>query len=87
MRYHHVSTVNVLSIVDMSLMTVFLQQLARLLDRPFFPWKNVLVGFSLGQFVLEGFLSLRQYKFLQRTKPPKVLEGEVTQKVFDQSQV
>lgn len=63
------------------------QQLARLLDRPHFPWKNVLAGFSLGQFVLEGFLSLRQYKYLQRTTPPKVLEGEVTQKVYDQSQV
>ncbi|KAF7717358.1 CAAX prenyl protease [Penicillium ucsense] len=63
-----------------------LEQLARLLDRPLFPWKNVLVGFSLGQFVLEGLLSLRQYKVLQKTKPPKVLEGEVTQKVFDQSQ-
>ncbi|KAJ5368375.1 CAAX prenyl protease 1 [Penicillium cataractarum] len=63
-----------------------LEQLARLLDRPLFPWKNVLVGFSLGQFVLEGLLSLRQYKVLQNTKAPKVLEGEVTQKVFDQSQ-
>ncbi|KAJ5438766.1 CAAX prenyl protease 1 [Penicillium daleae] len=63
-----------------------LEQLARLLDRPLFPWKNVLVGFSLGQFVLEGLLSLRQYKVLQKTKTPKVLEGEVTQKVFDQSQ-
>lgn len=47
----------------------------------------MLVGFSVGQFVLEGLLSLRQYKVLQRTKAPKVLEGEVTQKVFDQSQV
>lgn len=47
----------------------------------------MLVGFSLGQFVLEGLLSLRQYKVLQKTKTPKVLEGEVTQKVFDQSQV
>ncbi|RHZ58838.1 zinc metalloprotease [Aspergillus thermomutatus] len=63
-----------------------LEQLARLLDRPLFPWKNVLVGFSLGQFILEGFLSFRQYKVLQRTKPPKVLENEVSQKVFDQSQ-
>ncbi|KAF7121648.1 hypothetical protein CNMCM5793_009120 [Aspergillus hiratsukae] len=63
-----------------------LEQLARLLDRPLFPWKNILVGFSLGQFILEGFLSLRQYKVLQRTKPPKVLENEVSQKVFDQSQ-
>ncbi|GIK03616.1 hypothetical protein Aspvir_007689 [Aspergillus viridinutans] len=63
-----------------------LEQLARLLDRPLFPWKNVLVGFSLGQFILEGFLSFRQYKVLQRTKPPKVLENEVSQKVYDQSQ-
>ncbi|KAL4878503.1 peptidase family M48-domain-containing protein [Aspergillus karnatakaensis] len=63
-----------------------LDQLARLLDRPLFPWKNVLVGFSLGQFILEGLLSLRQYKVLQRTKAPKVLEGEVSQKVYDQSQ-
>ncbi|KAL2835731.1 CaaX prenyl protease Ste24 [Aspergillus pseudoustus] len=63
-----------------------LDQLARLLDRPLFPWKNVLVGFSLGQFILEGILSFRQYKVLQRTKPPKVLEQEVSQKVYDQSQ-
>ncbi|GFN12919.1 zinc metalloprotease [Aspergillus tubingensis] len=63
-----------------------LEQLARFLDRPFIPWKNVLVGFSLGQFLMEGFLSLRQYKVLQRTKPPQVLAGEVSQKVFDQSQ-
>ncbi|KAJ5176222.1 CAAX prenyl protease 1 [Penicillium canariense] len=63
-----------------------LEQLTRLLDRPLFPWKNVLVGFSLGQFILEGLLSLRQYKVLQQTKTPKVLEGEVTQKVYDQSQ-
>ncbi|KAB8070494.1 peptidase family M48-domain-containing protein [Aspergillus leporis] len=63
-----------------------LEQLARLLDRPLFPWKNVLVGFSLGQFILEGLLSFRQYKVLQRTKPPQVLEAEVSQKVYDQSQ-
>ncbi|KAL1965662.1 hypothetical protein VTN77DRAFT_5339 [Rasamsonia byssochlamydoides] len=63
-----------------------LQRLERLLDRPLFPWKSVLVGFSLGQFILEGFLSLRQYRVLSRTKPPKVLEGEVSQKVFDESQ-
>ncbi|KAK2850735.1 hypothetical protein FQN49_005372 [Arthroderma sp. PD_2] len=63
-----------------------LQELARILDQPFFPWKKVLVGFSLGQYLLEGFLSLRQYKFLQATKVPKVLEGEVSQEVFDKSQ-
>jgi hypothetical protein len=63
------------------------QTLARFLDRPHFPWKTVLAGFSLGQFILEGLLSTRQYKVLQRTKAPKVLEGEVSQKVFDESQV
>ncbi|PGH15854.1 hypothetical protein AJ80_05385 [Polytolypa hystricis UAMH7299] len=63
-----------------------LQQLAQLLDRPFFPWKKVIVGFSLGQYILEGFLSFRQYKVLQQKKPPKVLQGEVSQKVFDDSQ-
>jgi STE24 endopeptidase len=61
--------------------------LARFLDRPFFPWKNVLAGFSLGQFILEGILSFRQYRVLQQKKPPKVLKGEVSQKVFDESQV
>lgn len=65
----------------------FEKKLAHILDRPFFPWKNVLVGFSLGQYILEGFLSFRQYKVLQRSKPPKVLEGQVSQEVFDKSQV
>jgi STE24 endopeptidase len=56
------------------------------LDRPFFPWKKVLVGFSIGQYVFEQFLAFRQYRVLQRTKPPKVLEDEVDQKTFDKSQ-
>ncbi|KAJ5907425.1 CaaX prenyl protease Ste24 [Penicillium taxi] len=63
-----------------------LEQLARVLDRPLFPWKNVLVGFSVGQFLLENILSFRQYKYLQRKTIPKVLEEEVSEKVFDQSQ-
>ncbi|EFE32169.1 uncharacterized protein ARB_01060 [Trichophyton benhamiae CBS 112371] len=67
-------------------MMFILQELARILDRPFFPWKKIIVGFSLGQYLLEGFLSLRQYKVLQATKVPKVLEGEVSQEVFDKSQ-
>lgn len=45
------------------------------------------MGFSLGQFVLEGLLSLRQYKVLQNKKAPKTLEDEISQDVFDQSQV
>jgi STE24 endopeptidase len=47
----------------------------------------LIVGFSLGQYLFEGFLSLRQYKVLQARKPPKALEGAVTQEDFDKSQV
>ncbi|KAK1827864.1 CAAX prenyl protease 1 [Podospora conica] len=64
----------------------FLQRLAKFLDRPLFPWKRLIVGFSVAQFLFEGFLGVRQYRVLQRTKPPKVLELEVSQDVFDKSQ-
>ena len=40
----------------------------------------------MGQYLFEGFLSLRQYKILQQTKAPKVLQEEVSQEVFDKSQ-
>ena len=62
------------------------QRLARVLDRPAFPWKNLIVGFSVGQYLFEGFLSLRQYRILQQKKPPKVLASEISQDVFDKSQ-
>ncbi|KAL2144118.1 hypothetical protein VTI28DRAFT_9572 [Corynascus sepedonium] len=64
----------------------FLQRLARFLDRPLFPWKKLIIGFSVGQYVFEALLGYRQYKVLQKTKPPKVLEHEVSQEVFDKSQ-
>jgi hypothetical protein len=63
------------------------QRLARILDRPLFPWKKLIVGFSLAQYFFEGFLSLRQYQVLKHTSPPKVLKNEVSQEVFDKSQV
>ena len=62
------------------------QRLARALDQPLFPWKKLLVGFSVGQYIFEGFLSLRQYQILKRKKPPKVLEDEISQETFDKSQ-
>jgi len=64
-----------------------LQRLARFLDRPFFPWKKLIVGFSVAQFLFEGLLSLRQYQVLKQTRPPKVLANEVSQEVFEKSQV
>lgn len=62
------------------------QRLAAFLDRPGIPWKGFILGFSFAQFAFEGFLSLRQYQYLLRKKPPKALEDEVTQDVFDKSQ-
>ncbi|KAL2760489.1 hypothetical protein ACRALDRAFT_2095164 [Sodiomyces alcalophilus JCM 7366] len=63
-----------------------LHRLARFLDRPLFPWKKLILGFSIGQYVFESFLSLRQYRVLRRTEPPKVLEKEISRETFDKSQ-
>lgn len=63
------------------------QRLARALDRPLFPWKKLIATFSIGQFLFEGFLSLRQYQVLKQKNLPKVLSKEVSQEVFDKSQV
>ncbi|KAI1254347.1 hypothetical protein MGN70_004744 [Eutypa lata] len=63
-----------------------LQRLARSLDRPLFPWKKLVIGFSVAQYAFEEYLSLRQYQVLKKTKPPKVLEQEVSQEVYDKSQ-
>jgi len=62
------------------------QRLSLFLDRPGFPWKKLVIGFSIGQYIFESLLSLRQYQVLSRTKPPQALEAEVTQEVFDKSQ-
>ncbi|KAK3185917.1 zinc metalloprotease [Lecanicillium sp. MT-2017a] len=64
----------------------FLQRLARFLDRPLFPWKKLILGFSIGQYVFESFLTLRQYRVLQQPKPPVVLSKEISQETFDKSQ-
>jgi STE24 endopeptidase len=64
----------------------FLQRLALLLDRPDFPWKQLILAFSLGTYVFETFLTIRQYRVLQRTTPPKVLAKEVSKETFDKSQ-
>ncbi|CRK11994.1 hypothetical protein BN1708_002398, partial [Verticillium longisporum] len=64
----------------------YLNRLARFLDRPLFPWKKLILGFSVGQFVFESLLSLRQYQVLRKTKAPKVLENEISQETFDKSQ-
>ncbi|CRK35499.1 hypothetical protein BN1723_018583, partial [Verticillium longisporum] len=47
---------------------------------------KLILGFSVGQFVFESLLSLRQYQVLRKTKAPKVLENEISQETFDKSQ-
>jgi hypothetical protein len=64
-----------------------MQRLATFLDRPGFPWKKLFLGFEVGQFLFENVLSLRQYRVLQQKKPPKSLQNEISQEVFDKSQV
>ncbi|KAH7355871.1 CaaX prenyl protease [Pyrenochaeta sp. MPI-SDFR-AT-0127] len=63
-----------------------LQRLARWLDRPLFPWKRLVVGFSLAEFALENWLLFRQYRVLQRTTVPKALDKEIDRATFDKSQ-
>ncbi|KAF2456664.1 CaaX prenyl protease [Lineolata rhizophorae] len=64
----------------------FLQRLARFLDRPFFPWKRLIVGFSLCQFSFENWLLYRQYGVFKSTVRPKALADVITQETFDKSQ-
>ncbi|KAL7795336.1 myosin-like coiled-coil domain-containing protein [Trichoderma ceciliae] len=61
-------------------------RLSQFLDRPLFPWKRLILGFSVGQFVFESLLTFRQYRVLQLPKPPAVLAKEVSQDTFDKSQ-
>jgi len=64
-----------------------LQRLGRWLDRPFFPWKRLIVGFNLAEFALENWLLYRQYRVLQRTSVPKALDKEIERETYDKSQV
>ncbi|KAF3077551.1 CAAX prenyl protease 1 [Trichoderma lentiforme] len=63
-----------------------LQRLSQFLDRPLFPWKRLILGFSVGQYLFESLLNYRQYRILQLLKPPAVLAKEVNQETFDKSQ-
>lgn len=63
-----------------------LRSLSSWLDRPGFPWKSLIVTFSLGDYVLENYLAYRQYQVLKRTRIPSQLASEIDQKTFDKSQ-
>ena len=61
--------------------------MARWLDRPIFPWKKLVIGFSLADFALGNWLLFRQYRVLSKTSVPKALENQVDKTTFDKSQV
>lgn len=63
-----------------------LQRFARWLDRPLFPWKRLIVSFSISQYIFETYLAYRQYGVLCNRKRPRALENEVDQQTFDKSQ-
>ena len=63
-----------------------MQRLAETLDRPLFPWKKLVISFSISQYLLQTYLSYRQYSVLCGTVRPKALEAEIDQKTFDKSQ-
>lgn len=63
-----------------------LQHLAVTLDKPGFNWKGLVIGITAGQWAFSTWLSYRQYKVLQRTKPPVQLQDVVSQETFDKSQ-
>ncbi|EGX50261.1 hypothetical protein TWF173_003832 [Orbilia oligospora] len=63
-----------------------LANLATFFDRPLFPWKKLILGFSVAQYLFETYLSARQYKVLRKDKIPNQLDGAVEKEVFDKSQ-
>ncbi|KAK9465197.1 peptidase family M48-domain-containing protein [Lipomyces arxii] len=64
----------------------FLPTLADALDKPGFHWKSMILGFSTAQYLFETYLSMRQYRVLQRESPPKALDGAIELETFTKSQ-
>ena len=62
------------------------QSLQSLLDQPGIPWKTIVLGFSIGQFAFETYLTYRQYKVLCEKKLPVALENEIDKETFEKSE-
>jgi len=65
----------------------YFKNLAQFLDHPGFPWKTLIIGFGVSQFLLETWLSVRQHHKLCEDKVPKALEGVVSKEDYDKAQV
>lgn len=63
-----------------------LQRLGRAVDQPGFPWKTIILGFNIDQYLLESYLSYRQYQVLKLKKPPVALQECIDQPTFEKSQ-
>ncbi|KAI5849993.1 peptidase family M48-domain-containing protein [Tricharina praecox] len=63
-----------------------LGNLAQFLDRPGFPWKTLIIGFGISQYLLETWLSVRQHHKLCEDKVPKALDGVVSKQDYDKAQ-
>jgi len=57
------------------------------MDRPGFPWKTLIIGFGVSQYLLETWLSVRQHRKLCEDKVPKALEGVVSKQDHNKAQV
>ncbi|KAJ3496656.1 hypothetical protein NLG97_g2496 [Lecanicillium saksenae] len=56
------------------------------LASPTLPWKPLIVGLSLGKFMFESYITLRQCRVLCKPRPPTVLEKEINPETFAKTQ-
>ncbi|EEB08251.2 CAA Xprenyl protease [Schizosaccharomyces japonicus yFS275] len=56
--------------------------LSHAFDIPAFPWKSVVLAFTISRFLWERYLSKRQYKHYLNEKPPAVLASVVDEKKY-----
>lgn len=62
------------------------QRIVDCIGSPTFPWKGLVLGLSVGQFMFESFVTLRQCRVLCKPKPPAVLSKDVSQETFVNTQ-
>lgn len=56
------------------------------LDDSQIPWKNIIIGLTIGNFAFQRYLDYRQYNVLEKKSPPSTLKAEINQETFDKSQ-
>lgn len=50
------------------------------------PWKKIVIGITVSQFLFETYLSYRQYKVVSKKQLPPVLENEIDVETFNKSE-